>query len=62
MGAHDKAAVYKRERGDMCGFREGGFNRFGVAIMIVECHIARHVIVKNGRAILRGGLGVGNRG
>src|SRR5262249_46683855 len=47
-------AVHKIKPGDMRCARESGFPRLGVAVVIIECDIARHIVVKLWRAIVRG--------
>ena len=56
-GGDDEPAVDELQLGDMGGLGEGRFDRFGVAIVIIERHIARHVVVE----LRCAGLGCGFR-
>jgi hypothetical protein len=61
-GGDDEPAVDEFQLGDVRGFRKRRVHGFGVAIVIVERHVARHVVVNLRRPVLCGGFRLGDRG
>ena len=57
-----EAAVREAQPGHMRCTGEGRLDRFGVAIVIIEYDIARHVVIELRRALMRGLLCRNHRG
>ena len=61
-GGDDQPAVHESQLGDMRRGREGFLHRLGIAEMVVERDVVRHVVVKLRRAVAHGFFGRGDGG